>query len=177
MHQPTVSRANRGGLGTDNMLPPLPLATVCIRATLAMMYERLAGSIRARQLMCLLMAEGPKFPDLTDLYYSEVVARGIDLWKRLIARGIERGEFRSGRISDNPQVIYGPALMAAIWQLLFGARHALDLESWFESHLDLILKGLEKRDAVAGQLSRRGAALRFLSQERGEGDANQQSFR
>lgn len=118
-----------------------------LRATLEIMYERLAGNVRARQLMRLLIAEGPRFPELTDLYYSEVVARGIDLWKRLIARGVERGEFRAGRFSDNPQVIYGPALMAAIWQLLFGAQHRLDLDSWFESHLDLILKGLERRDA------------------------------
>jgi hypothetical protein len=34
--------------------------------------------------------------------------------------------------------------MAVIWQVLFGRQHALDLDSWFESHLDLVLNGLER---------------------------------
>jgi hypothetical protein len=118
------------------------------------MYKGIVGNPRARELMRLLIAEGPRFPDLIELYYTEVVARGIDLWRGLIDRGIARGEFRRSAISDNPQIIYGPALMAAIWQLLFGENHSLDLDSWFESHLDLLLKGLERHT------SRRGSARR-----------------
>ena len=41
-------------------------------------------------------------------------------------------------------MIHGPVFMAAIWQLLFGEHHALDLDGWIESHLDLVLNGLER---------------------------------
>lgn len=115
-----------------------------MRATLATMYHRLVANGKAREVMRLLIAEGPRFPELTELYYSEVVERGIAIWKQLVARGISRGEFRTGALLNNPQTIYGPALMAAIWQLLFGRRHGLDLDSWFESHLDLVLNGVER---------------------------------
>jgi Tetracyclin repressor-like, C-terminal domain len=113
---------------------------------LAKMYELLAANEKAREVMRLLIAEGPRFPELTDLYYVEVVERGVAIWKNLITRGIARGEFRAGPLLKNPQAIYGPALMAAIWQLLFGRQHGLDLDSWIESHLDLVLNGLERRD-------------------------------
>ncbi|MBV8564109.1 MAG: TetR/AcrR family transcriptional regulator [Methylobacteriaceae bacterium] len=115
-----------------------------MRATLAMVYERLAANKKAREMMRLLIAEGPRFPELTELYHSEVGERAVSIWRRLVTRGISRGEFRAGPILNNPHVIYGPVLMAAIWQMLFGRRHGLDLDSWFESHLDLVLNGLER---------------------------------
>lgn len=78
--------------------------------------------------MRLLIAEGPRFPELTELYYEEVVLRGVTIWQTLLRRGIARREFTDGPVHNYPQVPYGPALMAAIWQLLFGARHPLNLE-------------------------------------------------
>jgi AcrR family transcriptional regulator len=118
-----------------------------MRATLSTMYQRLVANEKAREVMRLLIAEGPRFPELTELYYSEVAARGIAIWKQLVTRGVSRGEFRAGALLNNPQAIYGPALMAAIWQLLFGGRHGLDLHSWLESHIDLLLNGLERRNS------------------------------
>jgi AcrR family transcriptional regulator len=114
-----------------------------LRATLAKMYQRLAANEQAREVMRLLIAEGSRFPELIELYYTEVLARKIAIWRQIVERGIERGEFRNGALRDNPHVIHGPVFMAAIWQLLFGERHGLDLNSWIESHLDLVLHGLE----------------------------------
>jgi hypothetical protein len=109
------------------------------------MYSRLACNERAREVMRLLIAEGPRFPELTELYYAEVVSRGVLMWDTLVKRGVARGEFDDGPVRCYPQMVYGPALMAAIWQMLFGACHPLDLDRWFESHVDLILRGLESR--------------------------------
>jgi AcrR family transcriptional regulator len=117
-----------------------------LRATLATMYDRLVGNEKAREVMRLLIAEGPRFPELIELYYADVLSRKIAVWRQLVARGVERGEFRKGPLQNNPHVIHGPVFMAAIWQLLFGSHHRLDLDSWFESHLDLVLNGLEQPD-------------------------------
>jgi AcrR family transcriptional regulator len=114
-----------------------------MRMTLAKMYQRLAANEKAREVMRLLIAEGPRFPELIELYYTEVLGRKIAIWRRLVDRGIERGEFRAGPLANNPLVIHGPVFMAAIWQLLFSDHHRLDLDAWLESHLDLVLNGLE----------------------------------
>jgi AcrR family transcriptional regulator len=127
-----------------------------LRATLVAMYQRLAGNPQAREVMRLLIAEGPRFPELIELYYNEVLARKIGIWRQLVARGVARGEFRKGALLDNPHVIHGPVFMAAIWQLLFGKQHALDLDGWIESHLDLVLNGLMNQ--VADRTSHRNNA-------------------
>jgi AcrR family transcriptional regulator len=115
-----------------------------LRDTLAKMYERLVDNEKVREVMRLLISEGPRFPELIELYYSEVLAQKIAVWKQLVMRGVERGEFAAGPVLNNPHVIHGPIFMAAIWQLLFSRQRPLDLESWLESHLDLVLNGLER---------------------------------
>ncbi len=51
---------------------------------------------------------------------------------------------------NNPQVIHGPVNMAMIWQLVFGEHHSLDLSSWCEAHVDLVLNGLEQTQGETG---------------------------
>ncbi len=65
--------------------------------------------------------------------------------RRLLARGMERGDIRPGPILDYPQAIMAPALMAVLWQLLFAERHPLDLARFFEAHLDLVVNGVSER--------------------------------
>jgi hypothetical protein len=52
---------------------------------------------------------------------------------------------RPGPVLDCPQAIMGPAVMAILWQLLFAERHPLDLDRFFEAHLDLVTNGLIPR--------------------------------
>lgn len=108
-------------------------------------YERLVRNPRAHRLLRLLIAEGPNFPELTEFYYAELIDRAIGLLRALLARGVDRGEFRPGALIDYPQTLMAPALMAVLWQLLFADRHPLDLARFFEAHLDLVLNGLAAR--------------------------------
>lgn len=116
-----------------------------LRSLIAVAYERLVGNPRARQLLRLLIAEGPRFPELTEFYYAEIVKRALGLLGRMLDRGIERGEIRSGPVLDYPQAIIGPALLAVVWQLLFAEHRPLDLAHYFEAHLDLVTNGLTAR--------------------------------
>lgn len=120
-----------------------------MRCTLAKMYDQLVANERVREVMRLLISEGPRFPELIELYYVEVLAKKVDIWKQLVMRGVERGEFAPGSLLNNPHVIHGPVFMAAIWQLLFRRQHPLDLDSWLESHLDLVLNGLGSRKGTS----------------------------
>ncbi|HXC92134.1 MAG TPA: TetR/AcrR family transcriptional regulator [Stellaceae bacterium] len=112
-----------------------------LRRLIAAVYERLVENPRARRLLRLLIAEGPRFPELTEFYHAELVARALALLRRLLARGVERGEVRPGPALEYPQTIMAPALMAALWQLLFAEHHPLDLARFFEAHLDLVANG------------------------------------
>jgi AcrR family transcriptional regulator len=116
-----------------------------LRGVLTMAYERLVGNSRAHQLLRLLIAEGPRFPELTEFYHAEVIERAMGLLGRLLNRGVARGEIRPGPVLDYPQAIIAPALLAVVWQLLFAERHPLDLARFFEAHFDLVTNGLTPR--------------------------------
>jgi AcrR family transcriptional regulator len=120
-------------------------APVLLRSLMTTVYQRFVGDPQVPRLIRLLVAEGPRFPELTEFYHAEVIERAVALLGKLLSRGVERGEIRSGPFLAYPQVIVAPALMAILWQLLFADRHPLDLARFFEAHLDLVLNGLTAR--------------------------------
>src|SRR4029078_3820736 len=83
--------------------------------------QELPGSRRAF-IVRLLISEGYKHPELTQSYYENVISRGLETMKRLIDRGIERGEFKPTPLRDYPQLLVAPVLMAILWRAPF-ARH------------------------------------------------------
>ncbi|RAI45114.1 TetR/AcrR family transcriptional regulator [Rhodoplanes roseus] len=113
-----------------------------IRALIDVMYRNLLENRREREMVRLLMAEGPKHPELTEFYYKEVVAGGLAFLDRVIDRGLASGEFRRSAVTDMPIVLLGPAVHAGNWALLFGDRHPLDIERFKRAHLDAVLSVL-----------------------------------
>lgn len=118
---------------------------VLLRGLMTTVYQRFVSDPQVHQLIRLLIAEGPKFPELTEFYHAEVIERAVALLSKLLSRGVARGEIRPGAILEYPQAIVAPALMAILWQLLFAERHPLDLARFFDAHLDLVLNGLTSR--------------------------------
>lgn len=116
-----------------------------LRELIAVIYDKLVGNPRAHQLVRLVVAEGPRLPELTDFYHAEVIERAMRLLGALLARGVERGDIRPSPVADYPQMVMAPALMAVLWSLLFAERHPLDLARFFAAHLDLVLYGLAPR--------------------------------
>ena len=92
----------------------------------------------------LIWAETNHFPELVAFYKREVTDRGIAIFEALIARGIARGEFRPVNLRQGAQLILVPAMFTAIWRTGLGRFESepLDVESFIETHLDLILRGL-----------------------------------
>ena len=86
----------------------------------------------------LIVAEGPRFPDVADFYYREVVSRGLSGMRALIELGIARGEIAQKNLARFPQLLVAPAIVAVIWQSLFSKHAALDANEMFRVHLDLI---------------------------------------
>lgn len=114
-----------------------------IRAQVRGIYRELAGS-RLRQILRLMIAEGPRFPHLVNFYFETVIQRGLTTLRRTIELGVARGEFRATALPDYPHTVLGPAITAAVWKILFDAHHPLDLEGLFETHFDILINGLKK---------------------------------
>ena len=119
--------------------PPQPGASVrdMVEGFAKTFIEEVATTRRG-DLVRLIVAEGPRFPEVADFYYREVVSRGLAGMRALIELGIARGEIKQKNLARFPQIMVAPALIAVIWQSLFSRHAPLDALEMFRVHLDLI---------------------------------------
>src|SRR6266478_1731326 len=119
--------------------PPSPGGTVRDAVeTLAGTFIREVASTRRGDIIRLIVSEGPRFPAIADFYYREVISRGLAGMRALIELGIARGEIRQTDLARFPQILVAPAIIAVIWQGLFGRHAPLDATEMLRVHLDLI---------------------------------------
>jgi AcrR family transcriptional regulator len=100
----------------------------------------------ARIVVRLMIAEGPKHPDLTEFYCEQVVTVGVEALRQLIERGIEAGEFRNTRLETYPQLLIAPALMSMVWKTLFQRHMPIDTDELLGTHIDLVLRAIKADD-------------------------------
>jgi len=118
-----------------------PAAGVSARAMLegfAETFVREVVTTRRGDILRLIMAEGARFPSLAEFHYRNVVEPGLAGLRRMIAYGVERGEIRHPALVQFPQLAVAPALLAVIWQGLFGRLAPLDVQTMLRAHIDLI---------------------------------------
>jgi AcrR family transcriptional regulator len=111
-------------------------------SALSRQYTELVKNPKARAMFRLLIAESHKFPQLSDIYLREVITPGLAAMRALVERGVASGEFRQTRITEFPQILAAPAVLAVVWTLLLGERHGFDFDAYREAHLDFVLRGL-----------------------------------
>lgn len=100
----------------------------------------------ARVLVRLIVAEGPKHPDLIAFYWDNVVAHGLSAMRNLIARAVKSGEFRNSALDEFPQMLIMPVLFSVVWTGVFSKQHALDTDQFIEDHLEFILSCVLRKD-------------------------------
>jgi len=117
--------------------------TVLISVLIDQAYARISRERRERILFKLLLVEAERFPELAELYRTEVLARAIRLIGAILRSGVAAGEFRPGAADPGlPEVLLAPAVMAAIWQMMLGEADAPSLEAMRRAHAALVLRGL-----------------------------------
>lgn len=92
----------------------------------------------------IVIAEAGNFPDLARFYREEVIERGLALIGGIVARGIERGEFRPLPIEHAVRLIMAPLLLALIWRTTFARFDTVpyDYSALIEAHIETLRKGL-----------------------------------
>jgi AcrR family transcriptional regulator len=116
-----------------------------LRELFTRMHTQVVRNEKARSIIRLLIAESGKFPQLADIYHREIIAPGLRALRQIVVRGVRRGEFRKTAAVEFPQLLVGPAIIAVVWRLLHGERHALDLEAYMKAHIDFVLSSLRKK--------------------------------
>jgi AcrR family transcriptional regulator len=114
----------------------LPVRVVAERAV--ELFVREIYGTRRRDIVRLIISEGPRFPQLAEFYYREVVARGIAAVRVLMRRALERGELRSDAVIRFPQLLVAPGIVAIIWSGLFERHEPLDVQALMRAQLDLL---------------------------------------
>jgi AcrR family transcriptional regulator len=113
-----------------------------LRAQFSFIYQHIVEDRRRREVVRMLIAEAPRFPELADRYHQEILRPCLDMLRQAIQRGMDRGEFRQSSIVDSPQVVIAPIALVDLWMMMFDDRQPLDLKAYFNAHLDLVLNGL-----------------------------------
>lgn len=111
-------------------------------------YADLVCDPRAREFFRLMIAEGARVPEIVEFYVNEVMKYGVPQLQALLDHGVARGEFDAKVIAglhEHPDMIFGPAVLISVMQLLMGDRHGIDLDRWRAAHIDFMLDGLRAR--------------------------------
>ncbi len=116
-----------------------------LRYAMNMWWERI-GATRASGITKLIISEAHNFPDVTAYYQSEVIQPGHALIRRILQRGVDRGEFA---VTDMDHAAY--SVIAAMVFLVMSkhsmgacvpAGQALDPRLYIDSQAAIILGGL-----------------------------------
>src|ERR1700682_2063226 len=113
-----------------------------LRAQFSFIYQHIVEDRCRPAVLRMLIAEAPRFPELSDRYHQEILRPCLDMLRQAIQRGMDRGEFRKSAIIDLPQIVLGAVALVGLWMMMFDDRQPLDMKAYFNAHLDLVLNGL-----------------------------------
>jgi AcrR family transcriptional regulator len=106
--------------------------------TLFALFEKEVLGTDRKLLLRLIIAEGARFPAIAEVYYREVVTRGLRLMHGLAERASAEGVFATQAASRYPQLIVAPLLLAVIWDNLFARMHPLDVNGLLRAHREVL---------------------------------------
>jgi AcrR family transcriptional regulator len=102
-------------------------------------FVREVYGTRRKQLIRLIISEGPRFPALAEFYYREVLSRILKAVRGLLQRAYERGELADDTLLRFPQLLGAPGIIAIVWSGLFDRFEPLDVSGMMHAHVDRLL--------------------------------------
>ena len=102
-------------------------------------FAREIFETRRKDVIRLVITEGPRFPKLAEFYYREVIARVMKTIRAMLQRAHERGELKTDALAHFPQLLAAPGIVAIIWSGLFDRFEPIDVRAMMRAHFDLLL--------------------------------------
>ncbi|MBY0408644.1 MAG: TetR/AcrR family transcriptional regulator [Burkholderiaceae bacterium] len=108
-------------------------------------WERI-GSTKAAGITKLMISEAQNFPEIALFYQNEVMLPGQALIRRILQRGIARGEFRTVDLDYAVYLVLAPMIFLMMWKNSVGAcvpdAPQLSPEKYIDTQVTNILFGL-----------------------------------
>jgi len=109
------------------------------------------GATKASGISKLIMSEASNFPELAAFYQKEVIEPGHALIRRILQRGIDRGEIRPIDMTQAVHIIMAPLLYLVMCKHCYGTfadeSARLVPEEFLATQVDTLLDGLSLRQA------------------------------
>lgn len=122
-----------------------------VRYCMRVWWERI-GATRASGITKLMISEARNFPELAAFYQREVIRPGTDLVRRILQRGVARGEFRAIDVDYTVFSIVAPMIFLIMMKHSLGAcvpqDYPLDPERYVQAQVETLLQGLCVRDGA-----------------------------
>lgn len=90
----------------------------------------------------VLISEGHRFPDMVERYRTVALARGMQVVRGILARGVARGELHPNAADTDPRLIVGPVILATLWDVVFNADSPAERRAFIDSFVRLLMRGL-----------------------------------
>ncbi len=121
-----------------------------LRFSIHAWWERI-GSTKASGITKLMMSEAGNFPELAAFYQHEVIRPGNDLLRRVLQRGVDRGEFRPIDLRYGVYTMLAPMLFLATWKHSLGTcagADDIDPEKYIQVQVDTLLHGITQEQVA-----------------------------
>lgn len=119
-----------------------------VRYAMHQWWERI-GATRASGITKLVMSEAGQFPEIAEFYTHEVIEPGNALIRRILQRGIDRGEFRPLDLDYAIFSVIAPLIFAVLWKhslapccALSSTGRNLDPKTFIDQQAEMLLQGL-----------------------------------
>jgi TetR/AcrR family transcriptional regulator len=116
-----------------------------LRYCLKVWWERI-GASRASGITKLIISEARNFPDIAAFYQQEVIKPGQALIRKILQRGVDRGEFRVLDLDYALFSVTAPMMFLIMMKHSLGAcvpqDYPLDPERYITSQVETLLHGL-----------------------------------
>jgi AcrR family transcriptional regulator len=115
-----------------------------LRTLLDTIAERMTTT-RLPFIIKLIVSESRAHPEIGRWYLKMVIGKAIPLFRQLIQRGIDQGEFRPVDADLAVKSVIAPMLFAALWKTVFEPIGAdpVDIRALARHHMDIIIRGLK----------------------------------
>jgi len=119
-----------------------------VRHCLMAWWERV-GMTEASGITKLVMSEAGMFPEIAAFYQQEVIGPGQDLIRRILQRGIDRGDFRPMSVDLAVYSLMAPMIFLLMWKHSMApccpATSTIDPVAFINTQADLLLSGMLRR--------------------------------
>jgi len=119
-----------------------------VRHCLMAWWERV-GMTEASGITKLVMSEAGMFPEIAAFYQQEVIGPGQDLIRRILQRGIDRGDFRPMPVDLAVYSLMAPMIFLLMWKHSMApccpSSATIDPVAFIHTQADLLLSGMLRR--------------------------------